>query len=204
MNGQLFSAFLVITLVLFLTPGPIVTLVVTTGARSGSRAALLTVAGASTGNAVLVACIAFGLSWVLKTSSEIFEYLRWIGAAYLIWLGIQAWRHAGATAEMAQPRGHVYAWRGFIVAITNPKSIAFFTAFLPQFIDPTLPVEHQLLVMCVVSVLMGAIMDSGWGLAASLGRAWFMKPRHNKLLGRISSAVLIGGGVWLTLVRRPG
>jgi homoserine/homoserine lactone efflux protein len=203
-NGQLFSAFLVITLVLFLTPGPIVTLVVTTGARSGSRAALLTVAGASTGNAVLVACIAFGLSWVLKTSSEIFEYLRWIGAAYLIWLGIQAWRHAGSTAEMAQPRGHVYAWRGFIIAITNPKSIAFFTAFLPQFIDPGLPVEHQLLVMCVVSVMMGAIMDSGWGLAASLGRAWFMKPRHNKLLGRISSAVLIGGGVWLPLVRRPG
>ena len=113
MNWQLFSAFLVITLVLFLTPGPIVTLVVTTGARSGSRAALLTVAGASTGNAVLVACIAFGLSWVLKTSSEIFDYLRWIGAAYLVWLGIQAWRHAGATAETAPPRGHVYAWRGF-------------------------------------------------------------------------------------------
>jgi homoserine/homoserine lactone efflux protein len=204
MNWQLFSAFLVITLVLFLTPGPIVTLVVTTGARSGSRAALLTVAGASTGNAVLVACIAFGLSWVLKTSSEIFDYLRWIGAAYLTWLGIQAWRHAGAVAETAPRRGHVYAWRGFIVAITNPKSIAFFTAFLPQFIDPTLPVEHQLLVMCVVSVLMGATMDSGWGLAASLGRTWFMKPRHNKLLGRISGAVLIGGGIWLSLMRRPG
>jgi homoserine/homoserine lactone efflux protein len=204
MNTQLFSAFLLITVVLFLTPGPIVTLVVTTGARSGSRAALLTVAGASTGNAVLVACIAFGLSWVLKTSSEIFGYLRWIGAAYLVWLGIQAWRQAGATASTVPPRGHVYAWRGFIVAITNPKSIAFFTAFLPQFIDPTLPVEHQLLVMCVVSVLMGATLDAGWGLAASLGRAWFMKPRHNKLLGRISGAVLIGGGIWLSLARRPG
>src|SRR3972149_11812526 len=90
MNWQLFSAFLVITLILFLTPGPIVTLVVTTGARSGSRAALLTVAGATTGNAVLVACIAFGLSWILKTSSEIFDYLRWVGAAYLVWLGISA------------------------------------------------------------------------------------------------------------------
>ena len=204
MNWQLFSAFLVITLILFLTPGPIVTLVVTTGARSGSRAALLTVAGASTGNAVLVACIAFGLSWVLKTSSEIFDYLRWIGAAYLIWLGVQAWRHAGATAETAPPRGHVYAWRGFVVATTNPKSIPFFTAFLPQFIDSTLPVEHQLLVMCVVSVLMGATLDSGWGLAASLGRAWFMKPKHNRLLARLSGAVLIGGGIRLSLARRPG
>ena len=203
MNWQLFSAFLVITLVLFLTPGPIVTLVVTTGARSGSRAALLTVAGASTGNAVLVACIAFGLSWVLKTSSEIFDYLRWIGAAYLVWLGIQAWWHAGAAAETAPPRGHVYAWRGFIVAITNPKSIAFFTAFLPQFIDPALPIGRQMLVMCAVSVVIGGILDSGWGMAAALGRAWFMKPRHNKLLGRISGAVLIGGGIWLSLARRP-
>ena len=204
MNWQLFSAFLVITLILFLTPGPIVTLVITTGARSGSRAALLTVAGASAGNAVLVACIAFGLSWVLKTSSEIFDYLRWVGAAYLVFLGVQAWRHAGATPETAPPRGHVYAWRGFVVAITNPKSIAFFTAFLPQFVDSSLPVEHQLLVMCAVSVLIGAALDSGWGLAASLGRAWFIKPKHNRLLARLSGAVLIGGGIWLSLARRPG
>jgi len=97
----------------------------------------------------------------------------------------------------------VHARRGFVVAITNPKTIAFFTAFLPQFIDPALPVERQLLVMCVVSVAMGGVLDAGWGVAASLGRAWFMKPHHNKLLGRISGAVLIGGGIWLSLVRRP-
>lgn len=204
MNWQLFSAFLAITLILFLTPGPIVTLVVTTGARSGSRAALLTVAGATSGNAVLVGCIAFGLSWVLKTSSEIFDYLRWVGAVYLMWLGIQAWRHAGASSVAAPPRGHVHAWRGFIVAITNPKSIAFFTAFLPQFIDPALPVGRQLLVMCVASVMLGGVLDSGWAFAAGLGRAWFMKPKHNRLLARISGAVLIGGGLWLSLARRPG
>jgi threonine/homoserine/homoserine lactone efflux protein len=203
MNWELFAAFLVITVILFLTPGPIVTLVVTTGARSGSRAALLTVAGATTGNAVLVGCIAFGLSWVLKTSSEIFDYLRWVGAAYLVWLGIQAWRYTGATNETPPPHGHVHAWRGFIVAVTNPKSIAFFTAFLPQFIDPALPVERQLLVMCVVSVLMGGVLDCGWGVAAALGRAWFLKPHHNKLLGRISGVALIGGGIWLSLARRP-
>jgi homoserine/homoserine lactone efflux protein len=204
MNWQLFSAFLVITVVLFLTPGPIVTLVITTGARSGARAALTTVAGATTGNAVLIACIAFGLSWIIKTSVEIFDILRWVGAGYLVWLGIQAWRHAGTKTAAVAPRGHVHAWRGFIVAITNPKTIAFFTAFLPQFIDPALPAERQLLVMCVVSVLMGGALDSCWGVAASCGRAWFMKPHHNKLLDRISGAVLIGGGIWLSLVRRPG
>ncbi len=107
MNYHLFSAFLLITVVLFLTPGPIVTLIIATARDSGTRAALLTVAGATTGNALLVACIAIGLGWILKTSAEIFDYLRWIGAAYLIWLGIQAWRHAGATAEAAPPGGHV-------------------------------------------------------------------------------------------------
>ena len=204
MNWNLFSAFLVITVVLFLTPGPIVTLVVTTAARRGARAGLMTVAGATAGNAVLLACIAFGLSWILQSSAQIFEVLRWVGAAYLIWLGVQAWRHAGMPAEEVAPGHHVHTSRGFIVAITNPKSIAFFTAFLPQFIDPTLPVERQLLVMCVTSVLLGGVLDSGWAVAAGLGRAWFLKPQHNKLLGRISGAVLIGGGIWLSLIRRPG
>jgi len=204
MNYHLFSAFLLITVVLFLTPGPIVTLIVATGARQGTRAALLTVAGASTGNAVLVGSIAVGLGWVLKTSAEIFDYLRWVGVAYLVYLGIQAWRHAGATREPLPPAAHVHAWRGFIVAITNPKTIAFFTAFLPQFLDPALPVERQLLVMCIVSVTLGSVLDCGWAVAAGLGRAWFLKPKHNKLLGRLSGAVLIGGGIWLSLARRPG
>jgi homoserine/homoserine lactone efflux protein len=204
MNWHLFSAFLLIAVVLFLTPGPIVTLVVTTAARSGVRAALLTVAGGVVGNAALLACIAFGLSWILKTSAELFDYLRWIGAVYLIWLGIQAWRHAGASTEMLTPRGHVHTWRGFIVAMTNPKTIAFFTAFLPQFVDPALPIGRQLLVMCMTSVMLGGVLDSGWAVAAGLGRAWFMKPKHNRLIARISGAVLIGGGIWLSLARRPG
>ena len=204
MNYQLFSAFLLITVVLFLTPGPIVTLIIATGARQGTRAALLTVAGATTGNAVLVGCIAVGLGWILKNSAEIFDYLRWIGAAYLVFLGVQAWRHAGALTAVLAPAGHVHAWRGFIVAMTNPKTIAFFTAFLPQFLDSTLPVERQLLVMCVVSVTLGSLLDSGWAVAAGLGRAWFMKPKHNRLLGRLSGLVLIGGGLWLSLARRPG
>ena len=161
-------------------------------------------AGASTGNALLLACIALGLSWILQASAEVFDTLRWLGAVYLVWLGIQAWRHAGEQSEALAPAPHVHAWRGFVVAMTNPKSIAFFTAFLPQFIDPTLPLERQLLVMCVVSVTLGGLLDSGWAIAAGLGRAWFMKPNHNRLLGRLSGVVLIGGGIWLSLARRPG
>ena len=204
MNVHLFSAFLLITVVLFLTPGPIVTLTVATAARNGTRAALMSVAGSTSGNALLIACIAVGLGWILDTSAAVFDALRWVGAAYLVWLGIQAWRHAGSIADVTQPRGHVYAWRGFVVAMTNPKSIAFFTAFLPQFLDPALPIGRQLAVMCICSVVMGGVLDSGWAVAAGLGRAWFMKPKHNRLLSRLSGVMLVGGGIWLSLARRPG
>jgi homoserine/homoserine lactone efflux protein len=159
------------------------------------------VVGTTLGNAVLLAAIALGLSWILRTSAQVFDYVRWIGAGYLIWLGIQAWRHAGATSEAGPPGAHVHAWRGFVVAITNPKTIAFFTAFLPQFLDPALPVARQLWVICAVTVVLAGLLDAGWAVAAGLGRAFLIKPRHNKLLGRLSGAVLIGGGIWLSLAR---
>jgi threonine/homoserine/homoserine lactone efflux protein len=98
----------------------------------------------------------------------------------------------------------VHFWRGVLVALSNPKTIVFFTAFLPQFIDPALPAERQLAAMCIVSVLLAAATDSTWAVAAGLGRAWFMKPARARLLGRLSGSVLIGGGIWLSLARRPG
>lgn len=204
MNYQLFSAFLLITLVLVLTPGPIVTLVLATGATRGVRAGLITVAGSSVGNALLISGIALGLSIVIQHAAVIFEWLRWIGAAYLIWLGIQSWRHAGDAAATVEPRGHVYFRRGFLAAITNPKTIAFFTAFLPQFIDPTLPVGHQLLVMCAVAITMATLTDCGWAVLAGAGRSFFLRGASTQWLGRISGLALIGGGIWLSLARRPG
>jgi len=178
MNWELFTAFLLITAVLVITPGPIVTLVIATGASQGIRAALTTVAGTTLGNAILLAAIAFGLSWVLRNAAILFDILRWVGAAYLF-------------------------WRGFVVALSNPKSIAFFTAFLPQFVDPSLPAGRQLAVMCAVSVALAAVTDSSWGVAAGLGRAWFMQSWRTKLLGRLSGLALISGGLWLSLARRP-
>jgi len=204
MNWHLFSAFLLITAVLIAVPGPIVTLVIATGATRGIRAALQTVIGTTLGNAVLLACIAFGLSWILETSAEVFDVLRWAGAAYLVWLGVQAWRSASAPVAERAPAAHVNAWRGFVVAMTNPKTIAFFTAFLPQFVDPTLPAGHQLFVMCAVSILMAGLLDTAWGVAAGFGRAYFMQSRQRRWLGRASGLVLIGGGIWLSLARRPG
>jgi homoserine/homoserine lactone efflux protein len=202
MNWHLFAGFLLITVVLLLTPGPIVTLVISTGATRGVRAALVTVAGTSSGNALLLAAIALGLSWVLGHAVYLFELLRWLGVAYLLWLGVRAWR--SAVRPPPPPAGNqVHFWRGLLVALSNPKTLAFFTAFLPQFVDPARPAGPQLAVMCTVTVLLAAISDSCWAVASGLGRDWFMKPVRARLLTRVSAIALIGGGIWLSLARRP-
>lgn len=203
MNYELFAAFILITIILILTPGPVVTLVIATGASHGVRAGLTTVLGTTVGNALLLAAIATGLNWVLNNAATLFEILRWAGAAYLVWLGLQAWRGAGKALDLPPPRRRVHFGRGVMVALTNPKTIAFFTAFLPQFIDPGLPAGRQLFVMCAVSVLVAWVIDSGWAVAAGMGRAFFLKPSRARFLARLSGLALIGGGIWLSLARRP-
>jgi threonine/homoserine/homoserine lactone efflux protein len=202
MNWHLFAGFLALTVVLLLTPGPIVTLVIATAARGGVRAGLTTVAGTSLGNALLLTAIAFGLDWVLANARALFEVLRWLGAAYLIWLGVRVWLSAGEQSQRAPGQRLQFA-RGVLVALTNPKTIAFCTAFLPQFVDPALPAGRQLTVMCVTSVVLGTCSDSCWAIAAGLGRAWFLSAPRMRLLGRASGVALVAGGIWLSLVRRP-
>jgi homoserine/homoserine lactone efflux protein len=202
MNAEFFTTFLLITVVLIIVPGPIVTLVISTGATRGVRAALTTVAGTTLGNAVLLTAIALGLNWVHAHADLLFNALRLTGAAYLVWLGMQAWRHAGEESERLKESGRARFLRGLLVALSNPKTIVFFTAFLPQFIDSKLPAGPQLAAMCVASVLIAGASDCAWAIAAGMGRAWFMKPARIKLLGRLSGTVLIGGGLWLSLARR--
>jgi homoserine/homoserine lactone efflux protein len=202
MNWHLFTAFLLLTSLLILTPGPVVTLVIATSASKGLRAGLITVAGSSTGIAFALTLIGLGLSFVLSHALFWFEVLRWAGAAYLIWLGIQAWRGA-RRATAAPPHSRVHFGRGFLAAVLNPKVIAFFTAFLPQFVDPSLPAAPQLAVMGAVTAALAALGDSTWAILAARGRNWFMHPSRTRLLGRLSGVALIGGGIWLSLARRP-
>src|SRR3984885_6542888 len=200
MNIELFTAFLLITVVLIIAPGPIVTLIISTGATRGMRAALTTVAGTTLGNALLLAAIALGLNWVHAHADILFTALRWTGAAYLIWLGVQAWRHAGEGGEELLETGRTRFVRGVLVALSNPKTIVFFTAFLPQFIDPRLPAGPQLAAMCVASVLIAGASDCAWAGAPGRGRACSMSPVLVKLLGdsrEQSSSAGVCGCRWL-------
>ncbi|MGH8290269.1 MAG: LysE family translocator [Steroidobacteraceae bacterium] len=206
MNLHLFLAYCLAVAILVLLPGPIVTLVVASSLSQGSRSGLATVAGASIGNAILLGATAVGLVAFFALLSEIFQIVRWAGAIYLIWLGIRAWRTHGGQGMAVAPAGkrslRALFVQGFLVAITNPKAIVFYIAFLPQFVDSHLPASRQLIVMIGTMIVMALLSDSAYALLAGRARAWFTAPERRRLQSRISGTLLIGVGCGLLLARR--
>ncbi|MDE2333723.1 MAG: LysE family translocator [Rhodospirillales bacterium] len=207
MNPQLFVTFCLAATVLILMPGPIVTLVVANSLSHGSRTGLTTVAGASLGHAMLLAAGAAGLMTFFAFLGEVFTIVRWAGAAYLIWLGVKAWRaHAasapGPVAPLTSPSPRALFIQGFLIAMTNPKAIFFYIAFLPQFIDPRLPPGPQLAAMSGAMIAIGLVSDSSYALLAGRLRGWFVAPGRRRLQGRIIGTLLIGTGCGLLLARR--
>jgi threonine/homoserine/homoserine lactone efflux protein len=206
--GQL-AAFAIASLVLIVIPGPGVLFVVGRALAHGRRTAMASVAGHAVGNWVVAICVALGVGVVVQRSEAVFTVIRLAGAGYLIWLGIQAFRHrdslAGVLAAAAQPRGGVRAAReGFVVGITNPKAVILFAAVLPQFVDrPAGHVTAQMLILSAVSIAIGLTSDSCWGLAASSVRAWFARsPRRLGLVGGAGGLAMIGLGVTLAVTGR--
>ena len=207
MNLHLFLAYCLAVAVLLLIPGPVVTLIVANSLSHGSRAGLVTVAGASLGNAILLTITAIGLVAFIALLSEIFAIMRWAGAAYLIWLGVNAWRTRGPQGAallpaVKRPWPSVFV-QGFLIAITIPKAIVFYIAFLPQFVDSRLPLRPQLLVLIGTMIVMGLLSDGAYALLAGRARSWLTAPGRLELHRRISGTVLIGVGCAL-LLARPG
>jgi threonine/homoserine/homoserine lactone efflux protein len=205
-NPELFAAYVVATAILILMPGPIVTLVIANSLAHGRRTGLATVAGASTGNGVLVAAGALGLTTLLAFLSDIFEWVRWAGVAYLVYLGLRQWRAvfvAGHDESMAAARSaHGVFWQGVVVALTNPKTILFYAAFFPQFLDPALPAGPQLLAMSVAFVTVATSFDAGYALLAGRMRAVLADARRRRIRHGITGTLLIGTGLGLALARR--
>jgi threonine/homoserine/homoserine lactone efflux protein len=158
---------------------------------------------------VVAACVAVGLGAILQRSAAVFIVVKIVGAGYLVWLGIQAIRHrkslADAFAAVAEPREGWRALRdGVVVGITNPKSYILFGAVLPQFVNRGAgDVPGQMLVLALVSVLIGAASDCGWGFAASALRSWFGRsPRRFELVGGAGGLAMIGVGVTVAITGR--
>jgi len=207
-SGQL-AGFVIVSVVLIVVPGPGVLFVVGRALAHGRRTALATAAGHAAGNYVVAACVAFGLGTLLERSAQAFTVVKLAGAAYLVWLGIQAIRRRGSLADAmsaaSEPRAGWRALRdGFTVGVTNPKSLILFGAILPQFVNRGEGhVPGQMLLLALVSVSIGAVTDSAWGLAASCVRAWFARsPRRFAFVGGAGGLAMIGVGVTVALTGR--
>lgn len=198
MSLELYAAYLVACLVIVLVPGPTVTLIIANSIRHGTRSGLANVAGTQAGLAILIAVVGIGLTSLIEGMGHWFEWVRLIGAAYLIWMGIQMFRSKGSLnpdGTVRKPRGGFFL-QGLLVALSNPKTLVFFGAFFPQFIDPAGNYAFQIVVMGLTAMLCAAVTDSAYALGAGrAGRA--LSAGRIKLLSRISGSFLIGGGFWL-------
>ena len=207
-SGQLLG-FSVASLVLIVIPGPGVLFVIGRALAYGRRTAIATAAGHAAGNYAVAACVAVGLGTLLERSDQVFVAVKLAGALYLVWLGIQAIRRRGALAgamsgEVPSRAGWLALRDGFVVGVTNPKAFILFGAILPQFVNRGAGhVPGQMLLLALVSVSIGVVSDSAWGLAASGVRAWFARsPRRFALVGGAGGLAMIGLGVTVALTGR--
>ena len=203
MSLNLYLAFVAACIALALLPGPVVTLVIANGLRHGTRAALTNIAGVQAGLTIVIGVVAVGLTSLMATMGYWFDWVRFAGAAYLVWLGIKLVRFpvegVNAEAPPPPPRGGFFL-QGLLVLLSNPKVLVFFGAFIPQFMDMNRDHFSQVALLGVTFMVTAAITDTVYAVLAGRVRRFF-SARRTRLLSRISGGFMIGGGVWLALTR---
>ncbi|MCU1580192.1 MAG: LysE family translocator [Rhodoglobus sp.] len=195
-------AFSLVSIPLILVPGPSVLFVIGRSLSLGKIGGLLSVVGNAIGAAVIVVAVAFGVGIVIAQSAIVFTVVKIVGAAYLIYLGVQAIRHRRERADAAtatvspKPKWRIVL-QGMLVGISNPKTIVFFIAVLPQFVDYRAGgIPLQMLTLGTLFVAIALITDSVWALAAGAARDWFASsPRRISTLGATGGVMMIGIGV---------
>ena len=198
-------AFFVLTeTVLCLTPGPAVLFVISQALKHGSLKSLWANAGILSGNTLYFALSATGVGALLLASHRLFIGIKWAGAAYLIFLGVKTFLDRGgarldAPTTLSGPVGSRLLLRGFAVQAANPKALVFFTALLPQFINPTAPVAVQLLILGVSSLFVEFLILAGYGILAGRASSLAGQPRFARATNRVSGGLLIAAGAGLAL-----
>lgn len=199
-------AFGAIVTVLIAVPGPSVLFTISRALTVGRTAALFTVVGNAAGEYVQVVAVALGVGQLLERSTEVVTVVKWIGAAYLVYLGVQAIRRRRSIAHALNARvPEVRAGRavrdGFVVGLTNPKTIVFFVVALPQFADSAAgPMVLQMLLLGALFPPIAILLDSVWAVAAGTARQWFARsPRRLAAIGGTGGLVMIGLGLGLAV-----
>ncbi len=198
MTLETWAAFVAASAILLVIPGPTILLVVSYALGQGWRAAWPLAVGVAFGDLTAMTLSMLGVGALLATSATLFVALKWVGAAYLVWLGIKLWRaggslHAKPSTETARPaRMIAHAW---IVTALNPKSITFFVAFLPQFLDPAADFLHQMAVFETTFVTLAFANAFGYALLASRARASLSSDGVVRALNLAGGTLLIGAGI---------
>ena len=201
-------AFVVASYILVVIPGPGVLFVISRGVALGRKAAVLTVLGHELGLFLQVLLVAAGIGSLVERSVMAYELLRLAGAAYIVFLGVQAIRHRRALStvvDVTATRSSRHIVReGFTVGVTNPKAIVFFTAVLPQFVDPDgAAVPLQMVVLGLISVTVAFFSDSLYGVLAGTIRGWLAGAPHRlERLGGVGGLMMIGLGTRLAVTGR--
>ncbi|GAA0424492.1 LysE family translocator [Leifsonia naganoensis] len=200
--GPSLLAFALASVALIVIPGPSVLFVIGRSLALGRAGGLLSVLGNALGMLPLVIAVALGIGALVAQSVVVFTVIKLVGAAYLVYLGIQAIRHRRHTAVTHEEQPSRSPWRilgeGFLVGLTNPKSLVFFVAVLPQFVDYGAGgIPLQLFELGVVFLVLALLFDSVWALAAGTARQWFGRsPKRVERLGAAGGVMMIGlGGV---------
>jgi threonine/homoserine/homoserine lactone efflux protein len=203
MSLSLYLAFVLAVTILMLIPGPNVALIVANSLNHGARYGLMTVAGTSAAMVLQLALTGLGMTALLGEFSRGFEILRWVGVAYLLWLGISAWRAPPTdltrTKADSKALGRLF-WRGFLVSFTNPKTLLFYAAFFPQFVDARAPAAPRIALLAVTFVALAVLLDGGWALLAGRFRAALAL--NGKLRNRLTGGCLTAAALGLALARR--
>ena len=202
MSMELWLAFVAASAVLLAIPGPTVLLVISYALGHGKRSATATVAGVALGDFTAMTASMLGLGALLATSATLFTVLKWVGAAYLIYLGIKLWRApvagdgtSGDVAPVAKERPLRIFLHTYIVTALNPKSIIFFVAFLPQFLNRAEPIVFQMVVFEVTFLVLATANAAAYGLMASMARKTIRKPGVQRAVNRTGGSLMIGAGL---------
>ncbi len=204
MSLELYFAFVLTSLILAVTPGPSVSLILANATSHGVKVGLATVAGGISGVAILSAGATIGMNSVMVLMSDWFDLIRWVGAAYLVWLGAsriwKAWNGDVSLEKPDLPKRRWY-WQGLAVSLSNPKTMLFLGAFFPQFINQSSPIAAQLWLLAVTFVVILAVIDCAYAILAGSARAWITEQRL-RLADTATGLLLICGGMWLAIARR--
>jgi threonine/homoserine/homoserine lactone efflux protein len=205
MSFEPWLAFVAASIVLLAIPGPTVLLVVSYALGHGRRYAAATVAGVALGDLTAMTASLLGLGALLAASAGLFTAIKWVGAAYLVYLGLKLWRapvgEPGQTDISETRPGRIFA-HTYVVTALNPKGIVFFVAFLPQFLDMAQPVLPQMAILVATFVSLATINAALFGLMASSARRTIRKPSAQRLVNRIGGTFLIGAGLLTAAWRR--